>query len=259
MSQIILQNSPAETVIVAARLFYRRRAVGYLLASLLGSGLLSLGIIWVTGPTDWALLLAALLFFFLPFALVYVWRASYIKPALLSFTPEGLYLEASNEHHRVAWADLVAFQVQFMLGKLIGDGYRLKLQCTNGQRIVFNFLEYQLVNPAKGLRRDSALASLCQYTGWHNRQAGSETNQIILRPGLLARRTGVVLLAGLGALVVADVGFRLLYPAAKGETVGLLVGAVALALQVLGQKKNDDRYGRYLQTLQEQGPGFWQS
>lgn len=256
MSQVILQNLPAKTVIVAARLFYRQRAIGYLLASLLGSSLLSLGIIWVVGPTDWALLLAALLFFFLPFTLVYVWKASYIKPALLSFTPEGLYLEASNEHHQVAWADIVACQIQFMLGKLIGDGYRLKLQYTSGQYIVFNFLENQLVDPTKGLRRDSALASLCQYIGWHNRQVGGKANQIVLWPGLLARKTGVALLAGLGALAVAGVGFRLLYPAARGETVGLLVGAVALALQVLGQKKNDDRYGRYLQTLQEQGLNF---
>jgi hypothetical protein len=256
MSQAFLQASPAKTVSVAARLFYKQRAVGYLVASFLGSSLLSLGILWVAGPTTYALLLAVLLFFLLPFILVYAWRASYIKPALLSFTPEGLYLEANEEHYQVAWADLVAFQVHFILGKMIGDGYRLKLQCATGQSIVFNLLEHQLVNPTNGVRPDSALAALCRYIGWHNRQATGGTTQIALRPGLLARKTGVVLLAGLGALVAADLGFRMLHPAISGETVGLLAGAVALALQVLGQKKNDDRYSRYLRTLQDQGPGF---
>ena len=236
---------------MAARLFHKQRAVCYLLASFIGSSLLSLSLPWVAGPTKYVLLLAVLLFFLLPFAVVFLCRNAYIKSAEVSFTSHGLCVEATDEHYQVAWADLVAYRVQFVLGKLVGDGYRLTLREAQGHSVVLNLLEHQLVTSTDGVRADSALAYLCRYIGWHNQQA--EEERIVLQPGLLARKAGVVLLAGLGVLVLVDIGIQVLRPASKGTSLGVLAGAVALGLQVLGQKKINDRYSHYLQDFQAAG------
>lgn len=242
--------SPVQTVTVAVRLFHKQRANFYLLAGFVGSGLLAVALPWVAGQAKYVFWLAGVLFFLLPFAIVFVCRASYIKPALLSFTPQGLCLEASDKHYQAAWADLVAYKVEFTLGKLVGDGYRLSLRDTQGHSVALNLLEHQLVNSTDGLRSDSALAYLCRYIGWHNRQVEGDAEKIVLLPGLLSRKIGVML-GGLGALLLVDFGIRWLHPAKTGSTVGLLAVMLVLMLQLLGQKKSDDRYAHYLRNLQE--------
>lgn len=104
--------------------------------------------------------------------------------------------------------------------------------------MVLNLLERELLVPGDGIRPDLALAYLCRYIGWHNGQAVGEAQEIVLLPTLLAGKTGVMMLA--------DLGLRWLHPVKAGSTVGVLILVIALALQLLGQKRNDDQYAHCL-------------
>lgn len=245
-------TAPPAAALVAVRLFHRQRALGYLLASFVGSGLLACALTQVPGNVSYLAYLGAVLFLALPLALNYAWRAAYIKPALLSLTPWGLCLEASDTHYQVAWADLATYQAEFMLGNLVGDGYRLKLWDAQGYSVVLNLLENNILpDSADGLRPNSALAYLARYIGWHNRLAAGNAPKIVFRPTLLARKTGTVLLVGLGTLLLLGLGMHWLHPHDKGVTPALLAGAVVLPIKLLSIKERDDRYNRYLHNLEE--------
>jgi hypothetical protein len=240
--------SSAETVTVVGQLYHRQRALGYVLASFVGSGLLTAALAWVLGPKEDVLWLPALLFFLLPFAISYWCRSAYIKPALLMFTPLGVFLQASDKQYQAAWADLAAYQVEFLLGNFIGDGYRLKLWDSQGNTEAFIFLEKKLLNDESDLRPDLALAYLCRYIGRHNRQAAYP---ITYRPTLLARKAGTILLTCLGLLLAVDLWLR--WQHRNTKSIFTCLAAVTLALQVLGQKKQNDRYARYLQAWEAEG------
>ena len=255
-SPILPATFPVATVTVAVRLFYRQRALGYLLGSFVGiGGLLFVGLLRVRGPQNLLAGLAAGLFWLVPFAISYLCRRAYIKPAQLSFTTQGVCLAARDTQYQVAWENLAAYQVEFSLQKLVGAGYWLKLREVQGHAVAFNLLERQLLAPESGLRPDSALAYLSRYIGWHNRQvaAAGEGEPIVYRPSLLCRKTGTVLLTALGVLLVADLWLRWQHPAAKGTSWSVLAGALVTGLQVLGQKQQGDRYARYLLALQATG------
>lgn len=196
----------------------------------------------------YVLLPAALLLYLLPFAISYSCRKAYIKPALLMFTPLGMYLQASDKQYQAAWADLVAYQVEFLEGNFIGDGYRLKLWDIQGNTEAFIFLEKNLLNDESDLRPDLALAYLCRYIGRHNRQAAYS---ITYRPTLLARKAGTLLLTGMGVLLLVDLWLRWQHRTTK--SIFTCLAAVTLALQVLGQKKRNERYTRYLQAWEAEG------
>jgi hypothetical protein len=252
----------AETVTVSLRLLYRQRILCYSLASFTVMGVIVFGsakylgtnnLPWNRGSVEPIAVLLAVLFWLVPIAIAYISRHAYIKPAQFSFTAQGVWLEASDKQYQVVWADLAAYQVEFSLTALVGSGYRLKLWDTQGQSVVFNLLERELLTDTPGIRTDTGLAYLCQYIGRYNRQAQQE--QIVLRPPLLSRKPGVVLLAVVGILVLVDVAFWVQNLATRNVHISVLAGAIVLVLQVLGQKKQNDRYARYLHALQEEGLG----
>lgn len=204
----------ADTVTVSVRLLHRQRALCYSLANFAVMGVLVFGSAKYLGTTDLPrdrssvehiAVLLAVLFWLVPFATMYLSRQAYIKPAQFSFTTQGAGLEASDKQYQVAWADLAAYQVEFALTALVGSGYRLKLWDTQGQSVAFNLLERELLTDTPGIRTNAGLAYLCQYIGRYNRRAQQE--QIVLRPTLLSRKPGVVLLAVVGILVLVDVAF----------------------------------------------------
>jgi hypothetical protein len=197
---------------------------------------------------DHIAVLLAVLFWLVPIATMYLSRHAYIKPAQFSFTAQGAWLEASDKQYQVVWADLAAYQVEFSLATLVGSGYRLKLWDTQGQSVAFNLLERELIDSTPEIRPDAGLAYLCRYIGKHNRQA--EQEQIVLRPLLLSRKTGVVLLAVVGILALVDVALWVQNLATRNNQIGVLAVTIILVLQALGKKQQNDRYYRYLQTLQ---------
>jgi hypothetical protein len=200
---------------------------------------------------DHIAVLFAVLFWLVPIATMYLSRHAYIKPAQLTFTTQGAWLEASDKQYQVAWVDLAAYQVEFSLNAVVGSGYRLKLWDTQGQSVALNLLERELIDSTPGIRTDAGLAYLCRYIGKHNRQAQQE--QIVLRPLLLARKTGVVLLAIVGILALVDVALWVQNLATRNNQIGILAVTIILVLQALGKKQQNERYDRYLQTLQEEG------
>jgi hypothetical protein len=250
----------ADTVTVSVRLLHRQRAICYFLASFAVMGVLVFGTAKYLGTTapplhrnsvDHIAVLLAVLFWLVPIVTMYLSRHAYIKPAQFSFTAQGAGLEASDKQYQVVWADLAAYQVEFNLTALVGSGYRLKLWDTQGQSVAFNVLERELIDSTPGIRTDAGLAYLCRYIGKHNRQAQQE--QIVLRPTLLVRKTGVVLLAVVGILALVDVALWVQNLATRNNQIGVLAGTIVLVLQALGKKQQNDRYDRYLQTLQEEG------
>ncbi|MGI4823395.1 MAG: hypothetical protein ACRYFV_19460 [Janthinobacterium lividum] len=186
----------------------------------------------------------------MPIVTMYLSRHAYVKPAQFSFTTQGAWLEASDKQYQVVWADLAAYQVEFSLATAVGSGYRLKLWDTQGQSVAFNVLEREIINSTPGIRPDAGLAYLCRYIGKYNRQAQQE--QIVLRPPLLARKTGVVLVV-VGILALVDVVLWVQNLATRNNQIGVLAVTIILVLQALGKKQQNDRYDRYLQTLQEEG------
>lgn len=245
--------SMARTVTVPTRLFHKQRGLLYLLLGFVLSSLLFIVIVWLAGKMPSMVWLGALQFFLLPLTAFFVWKNLFVEPASLSFTTQGLSLEASDEHYQIAWANLATYKVEFSLDKLIGAGYRLTLRDVQGHSTVFNLLERQLLDSAGGFRADSALAYLCRYIGWHNTNAESNANQIEVLPTLFDRKVGVLLLAGLAVLTLVDVGLRVLHPVKAGGTAGTLIIALVLGLQLLGQKRSSERYKSYLLKLQEEG------
>jgi hypothetical protein len=255
-SPILPATSPVATVTVATRLFYRQRALSYWLGSVFVTGaLLCVGVTrlrWL--PINLVVGVAVVLLWSVPFAIGYLCRHAYLKPAHLSFTAQGVYLEASDTQVQVAWGDLATYQVEFSLNKLVGEGYRLKLREAQGHSVTVNLLERNLLLPESGLRPDSALAYLSRYIGWHDRQvAADEGEQIVYRPGLLTRKMGTVLFTILGILLLVDLWLRWKHPTAKGTSVSVLGVALVTGLQALGQKKQGDRYARYLGELEATG------
>lgn len=150
---------------------------------------------------------------------------------------------------------MATYQVAFSLNKLIGAGYQLKLREVQGHPLTVNVLETELLVPDSGLRPDSALAYLSRYIGWHNQQvmAAGQGEPIVYRPSLLCRQTGTVLLSLLGILLLVDLWIRWQHPTTKGAHVGVLFGALATGMQVLGQRKQEQRYARYVLALQAPG------
>jgi multisubunit Na+/H+ antiporter MnhG subunit len=244
--------SAAKTVTVSVRLFQRQRALVYLLLGFVLSALVLVALMWLAGPAQGVLVLAALQFFVLPFAVSFWGRAAYIKPAQCSFTAQGVCLQASDWQYQVAWQDVATYQVEFSLDKLIGAGYRLKLREVQGRTVQINLLESELLLPDSGLRPDSALAYLSRYIGWHNRAAAAagQGDPIVYRLSLLSRRTGTVLFSVLGVLLLADLWLRWQHPTTKGAHVSVLFGALATGMQVLGQRQQEERYARYVLALQ---------
>ena len=133
------------------------------------------------------------------------------------------------------------------------SGYRLKIKTAQGQTVVLNLLEQHLINPNGGFRADSALAYLCRYIGWYNKRAQGNTEKIVPLPTIFDRKVGVLLMGVLGILLLVDFGLRVLHPFKSGETMGLLIISLVMAAQLLGQKKNNDRYKHFLQNLQDEG------
>jgi hypothetical protein len=258
-----LVHTPAastDTVIVAVRLLHRQRLLGYFLASVTAISVLVFGSAKYLGANnlprdrssvDHIVMLLAVLFWLVPIATMYLSRHAYVKPAQFSFTTQGAWLEASDKQYQVVWADLAAYQVEFSLATAVGSGYRLKLWDTQGQSVAFNLLERELIDSTPGIRPDTGLAYLCRYIGKYNRQAKQE--QIVLRPPLLARKTGVVLVVVIGILALVDVVLWVQNLATGKVHLKVLAAMVVLVLQVLGQKQQNDRYYRYLHTLQEEG------
>jgi hypothetical protein len=250
----------ADTVTVSVRLLHRQRVLCYFLASVTVISVLVFGSARYLGANnlprnrssvDHIVVLLAVLFWLVPIATMYLSRHAYIKPAQFSFTAQGTWLEASDKQYQVAWADLAAYQVEFSLNAVVGSGYRLKLWDTQGQSVAFNVLERELIDSTPGIRPDAGLAYLCRHIGKYNRQAQQE--QIVLRPPLLARKTGVVLVVVIGILALVDVVLWVQNLATGKVHLTVLAAMIVLVLQVLGQKQQNDRYTRYLQTLQEEG------
>jgi hypothetical protein len=250
----------ADTVAVSVRLLHRQRMLCYFLASFTVMGVIVFGTAKYLGTNnlprnrssvDHIVLILAVLFWLVPIVTMYLSRHAYVKPAQFSFTAQGAWLEASDKQYQVVWADLAAYQVEFSLATLVGSGYRLKLWDTQGQSVAFNVLEREIIDSTPGIRPDAGLAYLCRYIGKYNRQAQQE--QIVLRPPLLARKTGLVLVVVIGILILVDVVFWVQNLATGKVHLKVLAAMVVLVLQVLGQKQQNDRYTRYLHTLQEEG------
>jgi hypothetical protein len=244
--------SAAQTVSVSVRLFQRQRALVYLLLGFGLSTVVLVALVWLAGPAQGVLVLAALQFFVLPFAVSFWGRAAYIKPAHCSFTAQGVCLQANEWQYQVAWQHVATYQVEFSLGKLIGAGYRLKVREVQGRTVRINLLESELLLPDSGLRPDSALAYLSRYIGWHNRAAAAagQGEPIVYRPSLLSRQPGTVLLSVLGVLLLVDLWLRWQHPTTKGAHVSVLFGALATGMQVVGQRQQEERYARYVLALQ---------
>ena len=65
----------------------------------------------------------------------------------------------------------------------------------------------------------------------------------------------MVLLAIVGILVLIDVALWVQNLATRNNQIGVLAVTIILVLQALGQKQQNERYARYLHTLQEEGHG----
>lgn len=247
--------SPGNVTTVAVRLYQRQKALLYLLLGFgLSSGVFAL-VVWLAGTVQVVVWLAALQFFLLPLACGWWCKPAYIQPAQLTFTTQGVCLQARQTQLQVAWEDLATYQVEFSLAKLAGAGYQLKLRDVQGHCVTLNVLEEEVVLPEGGLRPDSALAYLSRYIGWYNRQvaAAGETALITYRPSLLTRQTGTVLFTAWGLLLLVDLWLRWQHPTAKGTSLSVLGGALVLGLQALGHRQQGQRYARYLRDLEAAG------
>ena len=252
LSAPVITPAPSATT-VTARLFHRQRALFCMLIGFAISSLLLVVIVWLAGLSQFVLLLAAMQFFLLPFAVLFSWKSYVIKTVLLSFTTQGLSLEASDQQYQIAWENLAGYKVEFNLDQLIGAGYRLTLRDTQGHSTVFNLLEQQLVDSAGGFRGDSALSHMCRYIGWYNKKAEGSMGQVVLLPTIFDRKIGTLLLGAIGILLLVDLGMRALHPARTVETLGTLAMALMLGLHAWGQKRNNDRYINYLHKLEAEG------
>jgi hypothetical protein len=233
----------ADTVTVSVRLLHRQRMLCYFLASFTVMGVIVFGTAKYLGTTapplhrnsvDHIAVLLTVLFWLVPIVTMYLSRHAYVKPAQFSFTAQEAWLEASDKQYHVVWADLAAYQVEFSLATLVGSGYRLKLWDTQGQSVAFNVLEREIIDSTPGIRPDAGLAYLCRYIGKYNRQAQQE--QIVLRPPLLARKTGVVLVVVIGILALVDVVLWVQNLATGKVHLKVLAGMIVLVLHTLQEE-----------------------